>query len=322
MQITVYQTDGPHDPHEAPADQLTALLDQPDTVLWINMLGPSPDDIRVLRDVFKFHPLAIEDTTNHRQRPKVEEYDGYLFIILNAATLEKASLNVRELDVFVGKNYVITVHQADEPTIETAKRRLMDAAHNHAASSGWILYVLGDVVVDGYFPILDTLGDKIEDIGDRILDNPRRETLEELFNLKRSLTEIWRVTAQQRDSFAVLMHDLPLPLFTEAMQPYMRDIYDHLLRINDTVTTFRDSASNVLDVYMSAVSNRLNVQVNRLTIITIGLGLVTVVSGFYGMNFEHTWPPFSSYLGVPIVLLFIVATIAGVVYALRHMERL
>ncbi len=322
MQITVYQTDGPHDPQEATADQLTALLGQPNTLVWVDMLGPSADDVRILRDVFRFHPLAIEDTTNHRQRPKVDEYDGYLFVILNAATLTQNRLDVRELDVFVGGNYLVTVHAAGEPVIAQASRRLADAAHHHAASAGWALYMLVDVVVDAYFPILDALGDQIEAIGDRILDNPRRDALEELFLLKRSLTEIWRVTGQQRDSFAILMRELPIQLFGESMIPYLRDVYDHLLRINDTVNTFRDSATNVLDVYMSAVSNRLNVQVNRLTIITIGIGLITVVAGFYGMNFIHTWPPFESYLGVPVVLAFIVATIIGIVVALRNMDRL
>lgn len=323
MHITVYHTDGAHEPEEAPPDQLSALLDQPDRVVWLDMRGPDEADVRVLRDVFRFHPLAIDDTMNHRQRPKIEEYDDdYLFVILNAASLVDKQLDVRELDMFVGKNYVVTVHAGDEPTLEIARRRLADKMRLHAASSGWILYVVGDVIVDGYFPILDALGDQIEDIGDRILDNPRRDALEELFRLKRCLTEIWRVTAQQRDSFAILMRDLPLPLFSESMLPYIRDVYDHLLRINDTVSTFRDSATNVLDIYMSAVSNRLNVQVNRLTIITIGIGLITVVAGFYGMNFVHTWPPFDSYLGVPLVVLFIVVTAVGIVIALRNMDRL
>jgi magnesium transporter len=119
---------------------------------------------------------------------------------------------------------------------------------------------------------------------------------------------MWRVTGQQRDMFSVMLREDHKLVGPETLRYYIRDVYDHLLRIHDTVNTFRDILSTTLDIYMSAVSNRLNTQVNRLTIITMGIGVMAVITGFYGMNFEHTWPPFEVRWGVPFVLTLMVVT--------------
>ena len=175
--------------------------------------------------------------------------------------------------------------------------------------------------MDSYFPVLDTVGDEIEEMNEAILERPQKETLARLFQLKRTLAEMWRVAGQQRDMFSLLTRDNSHLIKEESLRYYLRDVYDHLLRISDTVNTFRDMLSNVVDLYMSAISNRLNIVVQRLTVVTIGVGVLTVISGFYGMNFEQTWPPFAADWGVPFVLVLMVLALVGIALVLWWLER-
>jgi magnesium transporter len=284
------------------------LLARQEGVLWVDMAGPDAEDQRVMREVFHFHPLAIEDTMNQRQRPKVEEYREHLFLIFNPVDAFKDDLSFRELDMFVMPHCVVTVHEGErEPVVGQVIQRCtarMDAGQTIPV--GYLIYALADAVVDLYFPLLDVIGDEIESISEAIIAHPRREDLNRLFRLKRALAEMWRVVGQQRDMFNVFTRLESQYIGEEISRYYMRDIYDHLLRISDTVSTFRDTMSGVIDLYMSSVSNRLNVVVQRLTVVTIGVGVLTVISGFFGMNFEHTWPPFAAEWGVPFIVIIMV----------------
>ncbi len=298
------------------------LLTQPESPIWVDMVGPTPEDMRVMHDVFHFHPLAIEDTANQRQRPKVEEYRDHLFIIFNPVDEFKDELTFRELDVFVTRRMIVTVHSSErDPIVDHVMNRCyakLDAGQ--PITVGFLLYALADIVVDLYFPVLDAIGDEIEEISEMIIEKPRREELNRVFRLKRALAEMWRVAGQQRDMFNVFQRQESPYVGEEIARYYMRDIYDHLLRISDTVTTFRDTVSGVIDLYLSSVSNRLNVVVQRLSVITIAVGVLTVISGFYGMNFEHTWPPFSAEWGVPFVLSLMLLGLVLVVVLLWRAE--
>ncbi len=299
MKITAFAPEGTQEVSER---DLPALLASRTKTIWVDMIGPTEDDVHLMHEVFKFHHLAIEDTRNQRQRPKIEEYTDYLFSILNPIASVQDALSFGELDVFIGPNYVVSVHRDGDAVIEEAKRRLCRTSHPSQFSAGYVLYVLIDVVVDGYFPILDSIGEAIERLGDSIVKQARQESLTQLFELKSTLNEVWRVIAPQRDMFNILTHhDLPF-IDQDTLEYYLRDVYDPLLRITDTVNTYRDTLTNIIDLYMSAVSNRLNQVVNRLTVITVIVGSMSVISGFYGMNFEHNWPPFSTFWGVPVVL--------------------
>lgn len=321
MKITVYNTQECAPPTSAEDSALPDLLKADEQVVWVDMTGPMPDDVQVLKDVFQFHPLAIEDTTNQRQRPKVEEYPGYLFSILNTVAWEENEVVFHELDMFVGRGYVVTVHRSAEPPIDEMDSRLTAACSVLPMSVGYLLYVIVDVVVDAYFPILDMIGDEIETIGDTVLERPRQRSLRRLFELKRMLAELWRVAGHQRDMFSLLTRGDSQFMTNESLRFYMRDVYDHLLRISDTINTFRDTVTSVIDLYMSSVSNQLNEQVNRLTIITMGIGVLATISGFYGMNFVRTFPPFESDLGVPFVVVLMVVVIVGVGIVLQRMRK-
>ncbi len=306
---------------------LTTLDDLPvrlpiltDGVVWIDITGPSEDDVRLMHDVFHFHPLAIEDTRNIRQRPKVEEFAEYLFFILNPVALHETDTLFCELDVFVGRNYVVSVHNDHEPVIDEVKGRIERGNPSPPNSPGYIMYLLIDAVVDSYFPVLDRLEEEIDNLGDQILSDPSQMILNRLFELKRSSLDLWRVVWPQREILNNLRdHHLAL-INQEQLMPYFRDITDHLMWIADMVGTFRDTLTSIIDLYMSAVSNRLNRVVNRLTVFTVIIGVMTVIGGFYGMNFEHTWPPFSSVWGVPFVIFMMTSVTVALLYFFRRMK--
>jgi magnesium transporter len=315
MTITIFNQ---KEAHSATLAELPDLLKSPTGTLWIDLVGPGEEELDLLHNVFHFHPLAIEDTRNQWQRPKVEEYADYLFVILDPIVWENNKLSFRELDVFVGHNYVVTVHQADEPVIAVVSERLKRTGFSISAS--YLLYVLMDVIVDGYFPVLDEIEDRIDWLGDTVLTRPSPKLLSELFDLKTTLVKLWRVVWPQREIPNRLSHhDLPF-LDQETVVHYLRDVSDHLMWIADMVSTFRDTLTGVMDLYMSSVSNRLNRVVNRLTVITVIIGVLTVIGGFYGMNFEHTWPPFSSDLGVPFVVFLMSGVIVGLLVLFKKLD--
>ncbi len=320
----------------AKIEEIETLLKSETEIFWVDIFESTDAEARILRDVFKFHPLAIEDTRNHRQRPKIEEYEGYLFLIVNSISVigttdqsvQKSADNIyhdltfREIDLFIGRNYVVSVHNAHETIIEQAKRRFSNLGTSFSMTTSYLLYTLLDVVVDEYFPVMDMFEEEIGSLEDTILESPDQKHLNRLFELKHMMLHMWRVVWPERDMLSTLAQPHILN-FTQDnnSQYYLRDVADHLLWIADMLSTYRDTLTTVIDLYMSSVSNRLNRVVNRLTILTLVIGVLTVVSGFYGMNFTYNWPPFDAPWGVPFVLLLMFVGIAGMLLLLRRINR-
>lgn len=314
MQITCY-TQG--SVRTAQADEIHHLLQQADTVLWINIEKPDVERLDFLSDLFGLHPLAIEDVTNQEQRPKVDQFADYLFLILNPIhSLDDEDL-FSELDVFIGSNYILTMHMKPESVIRIAQNRIGPARNTFMISPPFLLYTLTDTIVDSYMPVLTTIELELEELGDRLVEKPSQETLHRLMFLKRALSDIHWTVGPTRDVMRVLhTHE---SLFTdERSHYYLRDINDHLQQISDTLHAARESVPNLIGLHMNAVSNRLNVAVNRLTILTLIIGIFAGISGFYGMNFEQTWPPFDAPWGVPVVLLLMGVLISVVVWLVRR----
>jgi magnesium transporter len=316
MHITVFDAEGSREAQ--PAD-LPALLTAKDVTLWVDMTGPEPDDLRVMREVFQFHPLAIEDTTNQWQRPKIEEYPNHLFLILDPVATTGDKVDFRELDVFVGTNYLVTVHALAEPVVESARTRVIPPQTTLAMSASYLLYVVLDTTVDSYFPVIDTIGEWLGDVEGVILENPRPEALHTLFRLKQMLADCWRVVWAQHEAMNVVSRrELPL-IDHDTLAYHLRDASDHLLRVADAVNIFRDTLTGVMDLYMSAVSNRLTRVVTRLTAFAVVIGLLTVISAFYGMNYTQSWPSFSSPWGVPFVVGLMLAVTGLVLVVLGRL---
>ncbi len=315
MEITAYSKNGDIKP--LTIEEIEKAIQSEEDAIWIDMTNPSSSDVEMLQSTFHLHPLAIEDIQNQEQRPKAEEFSDHLFIILNPVKLEQDELAGRELGIFVGKNYVITAHAKPEPIVGEAQQRIDPTRIPFAISSTYLLYVLLDTVVDSYLPMLEKIEDEIDALGNRMIVEPESDMQARLFELKRSLNLLWWIVMPCFDIVSTLtQHELVF--VDERSKYYLRDVEDHLRRITDMIQISRDSVNGLINLYVSAVSNKLNVAVNRLTIFTIIIGLLAVISGFYGMNFEHIWPPQNAEWSVPFVLAGMIALTIVTNFILRQ----
>lgn len=297
---------------EVPADALPDVLARGEGALWVDLAGPTPEDQRLLAEVFKFHPLAIEDTVKQSQRPKLEEYEGYFFMTLHAVRAPASrgtSVALQEVDLFYGRNYVVTSHAHPVPALDEARERLGRVGGDQRPHGDYVLYTVVDSVVDSYFPIIDRLDGAMDRLEDQLFQKPTPRALDQLFHIKRSLLVMRRVATPLRDIFNILMRR-DTGLVRPQTLVYYRDVYDHLLRITDLIDTHRDLLTGAMEIYLTVISNRLNEVMKVLTVITAILGAGAVITGVYGMNFERTFPPFDWRYGALAVVLFIVA-VAG-----------
>jgi magnesium transporter len=292
------------------------FLAKKEGVLWVDLDVSTPEDAVVLESLFHFHPLAIEDVMHRHQRPKADEYENYLFFILNPIADLNAKNIFRELDIFVGKHFIVTAHHGTEPTITAARHRLGVFHVPFENLATYLLYVLIDTLVDAYLPILEQIEKKIDSLSEKALEDPRRDLLQQISYLKSNLNEIWWVIFPQQEIITFLMqHDEYF--VDEKSRYYLRDVSDHLGRILNATQAARETMNGLISIYMGAVSNRLNIAVNRLTIFTLLIGVNSVIVGFYGMNFLTTWPPFEDPRGVPIVIGLMVVIIIVMIALMR-----
>jgi magnesium transporter len=303
---------------EASDVELPALLES-GTPIWVDILRPDAHDVKLMSSIFHFHPLAIEDTMNMRQRPKVEDYGDTLFTIINPAHYDGHDVSFTELDAFLGPNYIVTVHNGMEDIIthvaDTCARRTSFGERLYPA---FILYLLVDVTVDGYFPVVDAISDELDTLSDRLVLEPETPNLQRVFEIRKTLMEFMRVVGQQRDMFTLVLRDHQPFVTDSSLRYYMRDVFDHVLRLHDQIAMTRDEAASAVELFFSSQSNKLNVFIQKLTIITIGIGVLTVIGGFYGMNFLHTLPAFSAEWGVLFVLALMLMVAAGTYIAVRR----
>ena len=254
------------------------------TRFWLDLTGLDQDTAdTLLRDTFGFHPLAIEDTQHFGQRPKIDAYDGYALMVVYGAT---AGERLVEVHCYYTESYLVTVHHDPCPDLADLAARLRRGAAGRHRDHIMLLYRVVDTLVDGYFPVLASLDDEIDELEDEILDRPTDQQLGRLFDMKRSLIAMRKVVTPQRDMFASLLSGRnALPGMSQDSEPYFRDLYDHLIRISDLVDSYRDLMSGVLDTHISTVSNRLNVVMKQLTIIATIFLPLSFLTGFFGQNF-------------------------------------
>jgi magnesium transporter len=305
-----------------PAEPLDSLARRDGQVVWIDLPDPTSAALERIAATFHLHPLAVEDAQRRRQRPKAEEYQDFIFITTHAARSDGErgeGVTLDEIDIFYGSDYIITVHEGTTPVLDEARRRVAQAPSDLRRSRGYVLYVILDVVVDSYFPVLDALDAYIDDLEDTLFTDPARQTMDRLFAAKRALLNLRRVASPQRDMMNLMMrHDTHL--VDEPLRAYFRDIYDHLLRITEQIDTHRDLLAGALDIYLSLVSNRLNEVMKVLTVITAIFASLAVITGFYGMNFEHTWPPFGAAWATPAAAIIMGASVAVMLLIFRRLR--
>lgn len=250
---------------------------------WLDLHGPSADDVAMLREVFSYHPLAVEDAAHFGQRPKLDEYDDFILLVAYGANTDTDGLV--EVHCFLSTACLVTVHHDDCPAFEELRRR---ASHDRlpAAQGPLLLHAVVDALVDSFFPGLSDLDDRIDELEDGVFTHPSDAQLQEIFRLKRRLVAWRKVITPQRDLFARLVTGVAaIPGMTGETERYYRDVYDHLIRISDLVDSYRDLLTGALDVYLSTVSNRLNDVMKRLTIVATVFMPLMWITGFFGMNF-------------------------------------
>jgi magnesium transporter len=293
------------------AETAKRLLDS-GKFFWIDLHQPTKEDFAVLSDVFRFHPLALEDSEHFHQRAKLDDYDDFVFMVVYGAVPDDDRLV--EVHCFYSDRYLITVHRDEAPAFTEVRRRYQ--ARNQAVENpGKLLYRIIDGLVDSFFPILADFDDRIDELENQTFLNASDETLQEIFAMKRLLVGMRKAITPQRDMFASLLGGVAdLPGMTEEDERYFRDIYDHLIRISDLIDTYRDLLTSSMDVFLSTVSNRLNVVMKQLAVIATIFLPLTFITGFFGQNFAWLvrnitgWPVF---LGLGIGLE--VATVAMMV---------
>jgi magnesium transporter len=316
---------------DASPDAISAALREESTRMWIDLEKASKDEISVILDkTFDFHPLAIEDTISHSQRPKIEHYtrgdddddstsnasgspptakeknaepadrapvartdtdavgSGYCYLVFHGPDQEsfRENLRTKEIDMFISSRYIVSIH--DEPMKSVGEvRAVLEGDANSLLGRGTdiLLYTLLDHIVDHYQPILDYLEEALSELEDEALENPRSEVLGRIAQKKRELLNLRRVVGPQREIVAMFSRG-EVPFVRESVRVYFRDVQDHLVRTVEMIELYRDLVMGARDLYLSSISNYLNQIMKTLTIISvIGLPL-TVITGFFGMNFE------------------------------------
>jgi magnesium transporter len=296
--------------NETNIEDLSEIITQEDRVVWVDVTDPTPAEVERIGQEFGFHPLAIEDTLSKDIRPKIDQYDAYQFIVFYGLTLAHDRCLAHQVDIFVGKNYLVSFHDSKLMVVhETAARWQANVAAMGHRGVGFLLYSLLDSLVDGCFPVLDAISDSAESLEETILAAGQPALQAAILELRRDLLMIRRVAGPERDIMNVLVRRDP-PLFSRKEIIYFQDVYDHLLRIIDTVDIYRDTLSSVLDANLSMISYTLNVVVKRLTAASIILMSITLVAGIYGMNFVYM-PELDWKLGYPFAL-GLMALIGGI----------
>ena len=268
-------------------DAINGLCSNASKIVWVDVSDPTSQDFDSLAKQFGFHPLSIEDCRHQHQRPKVEEFPGYYFIVLYEAVLNEAGrLHLGELGIFLGKNYLVTVHSQPIRAIETAERLWRSWTDLAERGTGLLAYLLIDAIVDDYLPLLDEVSDRMDSLEDHIFADFQPESLEEIFRVKKELLLLRRAVTPLRDVFNTLLRR-EQPIFSRETHTYFQDVFDHLIRVADTIDTLRDMVGSMMDAYLSISGNRMNLIMKRLTSISTILMSVTLVAGIYGMNFDY-----------------------------------
>ncbi len=265
-------------------DAIGGLL-QRDEYFWLDLTDPGADEVAALGDVFSFHPLALEDMVKRGQRPKLEDFGDYMFLVYYAAAAgDDGELELEEVHAFLSGGYIVTSHLHRCTSLEEARQRF-DA--QTPRSEQFVVYRILDGLTDSFFPILERLDERLEELDAEIFARPSSQQLEEITELRRELVTLRRVVTPQRDLLARGIDDiLEIPGLEADSRNYFRDVYDHAIRISDQIDSYRDLLAGSRDAYLSLVSNRLNQITKQLTVVaTIFLPLSFIV-GFFGQNFR------------------------------------
>lgn len=253
--------------------------------LWVDLEVPTPDDLKILSDVFHFHPLAIEDAVAKVHHPKIESYDGYLYLILHGIDHKKSqtAFATHDTDFFLGSTYLVTVH--DGQTRSAAAVRDLCTRNEQVLAEGpaALMHRIIDQMVDNYRPEVEQVEQWLDELEQKVFESPSRDIIREILDVKRDVTGLRRIALPQRDAVGRLARR-EFPVITDELAYRFRDVYDSLVRIADEALIFQDRVTSILEAHLSNISYRLNEVMKVLTVITVIFMPLTLAAGIYGMN--------------------------------------
>jgi magnesium transporter len=272
-------------------EEMARALEMPGDLLWVDLERPEPEQARSLLDgVFSFHHLAVDDCLNrHIDTPKIDDYGGYLFVIVQGIHFHARSerLEITELDLFLGPNYVVSYHSHPLAAVDDVRRRVGEDGPLAGRGADFLAHALLDALVDQFQPLVEEMDQVVAGLEEEVLANPQQRVLQEVLLLKRNAQRLRRTLLPQRDVVNRFARNEFPRLVREEMHIYFRDIYDHVVRVEEMVDSLRDLADNVLNIYLSAVNNRMNEVMKVLSIVAAIFLPLTLISGIYGTNFEN-----------------------------------
>lgn len=285
------------------------------SITWVNIEGlKNVELVEAIGTYFDIHPLVLEDILNARQRPKLEEHDNYLYIVLKGLTLQRnhVSVEYEQISILVLENFVFTFKEKRDELFAPILRRLKDSKGRfRSQGADYLTYVILDTVVDSYFSLQDSFDEILDSLEDKLLSNPTTKLLETIQRAKRELIFVRRSVSPLREVLNTLLRS-ETALIDERTQVYFRDVYDHVIRISEAVETYRDILGGLLDIYISSVSNKMNEIMKVLTVFASIFIPLTFIAGIYGMNFEYmpelkwrwAYPVlWAVFVAIPVVLL-------------------
>jgi magnesium transporter len=300
-----------------PVHRLSDHLATAGTVVWIDLVDPTPEDLRVVVDELGLHPLAVEDAIHRGQRAKVDVYDDHLFLATYAAELAEGEVVLHEVDAFVTARALVTVRHDEQLSLAPLLARWDSAPAVSGAGVPGLLHGLLDLVVDGYFVAVEDLDDELDSLEDLLFDpQPRSRELQlRVFRTRKALAQLRRVVLPMREVVnALLRRDLHV--VDEATQPYFQDVYDHVLRVTEWTESLRDQVSTILETNLTLQGNRLNEVMRNLTAWAAILAVTTAITGFYGQNVPY--PGYGETWGFVSSVVVLVGSAAALWYLLRR----
>jgi magnesium transporter len=293
--------------------KIKEAISSPDHLIWVDIFDAEHDKSEsILKDIFNFHPLAIDDALEETHVPKIDDWEDYLYLVFQAINLDQQEgvpeLLTQEVDIFIGKNYILTYHEDKNDTIDkvwdrsSKNKRLFE----HGAAN--LLYLVLDETASDYINKTDKIAMVINDIEDQLFDDPDTSLLEQIFSLKRSILNLRQSISPQREVLNKLARG-DYAILGGYSNMYFRDVYDHFFRLFDIAENLQDLTSNTLEIFLSTINNRMNGIMKTLTIITTLFMPISFLTGFFGMNFFAPIENYSWWTSTPVLVVVIVASV-------------
>jgi magnesium transporter len=317
MEIFVYRKGAERVEENIKVEELPALLADETNVIWVDFLGETAEEMRRAKDilltVFKFHPLTVEDCFETRNQPKIEAFSDYIYLIVHGVKPETDSANfvTKELDCFLGKNFVVTFHNERFKSVKIVKQNLRTSPFACQRGAAYLLHQILDQIVDLYMPVVDDFDDSINSLEERVFSMKKGSTviLEEIMDLRRSVARLKRISARQLEVIYRISHG-EFPQIPAPVLPFYRDVHDHLQRISDLAENYRDLVAGLFEIHFNVVANKTNDVMKVLAVFSAIMLPLSLIAGIYGMNFENM-PELHTQHGYYAVLAFMFIVGAG-----------